>query len=389
MIGFNIRVFQARVGGHLAKFSRWTGQGCHSIGSALISRKLHQWLASIPWNPCFLPRPKWACLYTSGRKGRTAGHSGRARNIHKNTQAGEAKKQRKKQQKDSQQIHMCFTRGEVSCVSWEIIGATTFTITDITRSVLVCMALESLKELGWNCPGWTCYIWMHLNHLVGLQVVSCGTSIKQCSRRFGGFPILRHVCASLGIISCIYIYIHVMYCGVNKYDNIFIHIHQPVSMEAKITYMWVCPSRACRFLSFSVLLYGRLSAEQAVELLLAGLSSSSQLYWGGWHGAVCYLSHRQYQNPEKTSIQVWHQHSNVESSSRPCWEVLPYLLRYTNIAWSVSAGTNLRPEATPDPDCSRFQKAAQEENGCGAMIDGDWRVLSQLIMPMNPTGIWW
>ena len=74
---------------------------------------------------------------------------------------------------------------------------------------------------------------------------------------------------------------------------------------------------------------------------------------------------------EKTSIQVWHQHSNVKSSSRPCWEVLPYLLRYTNITWSVSAGTNLRPEATPNPDCSRFQKAAQEENGCGAMIDGD------------------
>ena len=66
------------------------------------------------------------------------------------------------------------TRGEGSCVSWklhstliswEIIGAATFTITDVTRSVLVCMALESLKELGWNCHGWTCYIWMHLNHL--------------------------------------------------------------------------------------------------------------------------------------------------------------------------------------------------------------------------------
>ena len=33
MIGFNIRAFQARVGGHLAKFSRWTGHGRHSIGS--------------------------------------------------------------------------------------------------------------------------------------------------------------------------------------------------------------------------------------------------------------------------------------------------------------------------------------------------------------------
>lgn len=171
---------------------------------------------------------------------------------------------------------------------------------------------------------------MHLNHLVGLQVVSCGTSIKQCSRRFGGSPIFETCLCESGY-DVIYIYIFILLCivGVKKYNNIFTHQFpwKPKSstygfapVEHVVFYRFLC----CCMAGFQP--NKRLSCcwQDCRQVLSSTERGDMGLYW-------LYVTYNidSTRITNLTSIQVWHQHSNVKSSSRPCWEVLPYLLHYT------------------------------------------------------------